>query len=201
MTRAGALQGGVRHGAPGIAATPSSQAPARQPDNAGAMAGNRDKAGAGVLADPPAPVSFTLPTPPSVNRMFRNVPGRGRVKTAHYDDFVHMGVTAIRNQKVQPVAGRVVVIIGVERMSDRADIDNRLKAMLDTIVKARVIEDDSLITAIAVTWLPNANGLSWVHLLPVSRLDLSFHPAQNGASGTWQLAPPTQGAQDGLEPQ
>jgi hypothetical protein len=86
----------------------------------------------------------------------------------------------------------VIAIFGVERMSATADIDNRLKAMIDTIVKAGVIADDHLVTAIAVSWLPKANGLAHVKLMPVQHLDLSFFPSQSGASGGFFVAPSTQ---------
>lgn len=145
------------------------------------VAGRREPAGEGM----PSPAEFTIPTPPSTNHLFRNVKGVGRVKTRHYEDFVRRAVTAVRQQRVEPLAGRVIAIVGVERMSSRADIDNRLKAMLDAIVEAGVIEDDSLVTAIAISWLPSANGLSHVRLEPVRRLDLTFHPSQDGASGGW----------------
>ncbi len=162
----------------------------------------RCNAGSGVLADLPEPATFTMPTPPSANHLFKNVKGVGRVKATHYDDFIRMGVAAIRRQGVKPVPGRVVALLGVERMSDRADIDNRLKAMLDAIVKAEIIEDDHFVTAIAISWLPKANGLSHVSILPVQQLDLTFHPSQNGASGGWFLnAPSTTGEEDdGYQP-
>lgn len=141
--------------------------------------------GSGILADLPEPVSFTMPTPPSANHLFRNVKGVGRVKTAQYDDFIRMGVAAIRRQKVQPILGNVIVVLGVERMSDRADIDNRLKATLDAIVKAKTIEDDRFVTALAISWLPKANGLSHISIYPVQKMDLMFQPSQNGNSGGW----------------
>lgn len=158
-----------------------------------------DKIGAGVLASLPAPVTFTLPTPPSVNEIYKNVPGRGRAKSGVYDDFIRRGVTAIRGQHITPITGYVVAIFGVERMSLSADIDNRLKSMLDTIVKADVIEDDRFVTAIAVSWLPKANGLAHVRLYPVQSLGLMFLPSQNGASGGWFVnAPPSEeGDEDG----
>lgn len=151
-------------------------------------------AGAGnILADLPAPVAFSMPTPPSANHLFKNIKGIGRVRSSVYDDFVRRGVAAIRAQAVPPIPGRVIALFGVERMSDLADIDNRLKAMLDTIVKAEIIADDRFVTSIAISWLPMANGLSWVRLLPVQKLDLTFHPSQDGASGGWfSNAPSTQ---------
>lgn len=145
----------------------------------------------GDLADPPASVAFSMPTPPSVNHVFANVKGKGRVKTSLYDDFVLRGIAAIRMQRVKSIHGYVVAVFGVERMSLTADIDNRLKAMIDTIVKAGVIKDDRLITAIAISWLPKANGLSWVHLHQVHKMDLTFLPSKSGASGGWYLSAPS----------
>lgn len=130
-------------------------------------------------------VAFTMPTPPSANHLFKNVPGKGRVKSHHYDDFLRMAINAIRLQNVQKLTGNVVVVIGVERMSGNADIDNRLKAAMDSIVAAGIIEDDRFVTAIAVSWLPKANGLAHVQIHQVRQIDLSFQPSHNGTSGGW----------------
>lgn len=156
----------------------------------GAAAGNVN-AGAALLADDAALVCFTVPTPPSVNEIYKNVPGRGRVKAEVYDKFIAMCLASIRMQRVRRLNGNVLAIFGVERMSLSADIDNRLKAMLDAIVKAGIIQDDSLVTGIAVSWLPKANGMAHVMLLPVQKLDLSFRPSTNGATGGWYLNAPS----------
>lgn len=141
-------------------------------------------------------VAFTMPTPPSTNGLFKNVKGVGRVKAGVYENFVRMAVAAIRRQDVRHLSGHLIAIFGVERMSDRADIDNRLKAMLDAIVEAKVIEDDRFVTAIAISWLPSANGMSHVRLLPVQRLGVTFHPSQDGASGGWFETAPFQQEED-----
>ena len=143
-----------------------------------------------------AAVSFTIPTPPSVNQLFRNLKGKGRVKTGVYNDWIGFALTAIRLQNVQPVAGRVLVIVGVERMSLSSDIDNRLKACLDAIVKAEIIEDDSLITAIAISWLPKSNGLTHLHLLPAGPVSIDFHPSPDRATGGWFLPSPSTSGED-----
>lgn len=168
-----------------------------------APAGLQPTGGGNNLADLPPPVAFTLPTPPSVNSLFRNLPGRGRVKTAGYDDFVRRGVASIRQQKVVPVVGYVVAVFAVERLKHMAtaDIDNRLKSMLDTIVKAGVIEDDHLITATLATWAPPANGLAHVQLFPIAGpVTFTFHPSPDGASGGIFVAPQLNGEDDGYQP-
>jgi len=128
-------------------------------------------------------VSFYLPAPPSTNGLFRNVRGRGRVRTAEYNDFIAYGLSAISQQKPEPVKGYVVLSIGVERRSKRADIDNHVKALLDVIVKAGVLEDDRFVTAIAVSWLPPAEGLAHVAIYPVQHMNLYFQPSADGATG------------------
>lgn len=152
-----------------------------------------------AVGDEPAAVTLTMPVPPSVNQLFRNLPGKGRVKTKVYDNWRAHAVTMIRAQKLAPVAGRVLVMFGVERMSLAADIDNRIKAMLDAIVDARVIGDDSQVTAFCAAWIPAANGLAHVKIMPVGRLDISFHPSPDGASGGWFMsAPQSSGDDNGL---
>lgn len=151
----------------------------------------------------PAPVAFTMPLPPSTNKLFRNVPGRGRVKTAEYLDFTQIGVVAIRNQRVPAVPGRVVVVYGFERLGRNAfdaDVTNRVKAIEDTIVKAGVIEDDSLVVATALSWLPRANGLAHVQIYPVAEMAVRFHPSPDGACGAWIVQAPQPGEDDGYQP-
>lgn len=131
------------------------------------------------------PVTFTLPVPPSVNQLFRNVPGQGRVKTRVYDDWQGHARTSLRLQNISPIKGQVLVLFGVERQSLAADIDNRIKAMLDVIVKAKIIRDDSNVTAFAAAWLPAANGLAHVQIFPAEGLGIEFHPSPDRATGGW----------------
>lgn len=157
-----------------------------------AMAGPERTAPAKVALRAGA-VQFIMPMPPSTNRLWRNLPGKGRVKTAAYADFVQMGVVAIRNQGVPAIQGRVLMVYGIERIEKNAleaDISNRLKAIEDTIVKAGVIEDDRLVTGIAISWLPRANGLAHVAIMPVEEAVFRFHPSPDGSCGAWIRSEP-----------
>jgi Holliday junction resolvase RusA-like endonuclease len=133
------------------------------------------------------PAHFWLPMPPSTNRLTFNRTGRGRSKTEHYDRFIAESLVAIIGQKVHHVPGRVVALIAVERLHKTADIDNRIKAIFDAIVKSGVIEDDRMITAFAATWTPKAEGLAWVTLLQCKHVEAEFHPTPDGLGGAWIL--------------
>ena len=147
----------------------------------------------------PAAVTFTMPVPPSVNELFRNVPGRGRVKTRVYDNWRAHALTVLRLQRVPRIEGCVLVVFGVERTSSRADIDNRVKGMLDAIVEAGIIGDDSQVTGFCAAWTPAANGLAHVQILPVGSIDFSFHPSPDGASGgVFISAPQPSGDDNGI---
>jgi len=137
-----------------------------------------------------APVEFCVPTPPTTNHLFRNVKGRGRVKTAEYFDYEMLAITAIRQQKTPAVSGRVFALVGVERKSSLSDLDNRLKALFDVVAKAGIIENDKFITAFAVTWMPIVDGLTWLRIMPVAPINLRFEPSPDGASGGFSLVSP-----------
>ncbi|HEY8358653.1 MAG TPA: RusA family crossover junction endodeoxyribonuclease [Ramlibacter sp.] len=129
--------------------------------------------------------------------MFKNVRGKGRVKSEAYDQWRAAAATSLRLQHVPAIPGRVVAVFGVERGSLAADIDNRIKAMLDAIVAAKIIRDDNQVTAFAAAWLPSANGLAHVQIFPADRLGIEFHPSKDRATGGWFPALSTDGEPDG----
>lgn len=138
----------------------------------------------------PAAVTFTLPVPPSTNALFRNLPGKGRVKTRAYADWRAYALTSLRQQRLPLVDGHIIVRMNVEMTGNRADLDNRVKAIFDVIVEARVIADDSLITAFLVAKLPPANGLAHIEIQPSRSLSVNFHPSHDGSRGGWFVPEP-----------
>ena len=82
----------------------------------------------------------TIPTPPSVNGLYRNGKYNPRVKTERYMTWLNAAVPILRVCLPQ-FPGRVLVLIGVSE-KHTGDIDNRQKAVLDALVKAGRIPDD-----------------------------------------------------------
>ncbi len=162
---------------------------------AGNLASSQEERAAGVT---PAAAVLTVPVPPSVNELFRNVPGKGRVKTQVYKDWRAHALTAIRLQKVRPVPGYIFVIINVEMVGDRADLDNRAKAIFDAVVEAKIITDDNIISGFAMGKLPAANGIAHLHIIPiVEPITIDFRPSHDGARGGLFLHAPQPGDDNG----
>ena len=85
---------------------------------------------------------LTLPFPPSVNSMFRNVNGRGRVKSAEYKAWLVEAGVMLKQQKPRPPNGRVRITVDLDDKR-RGDADNRIKPIIDLLVAHGVIPDDS----------------------------------------------------------
>lgn len=87
---------------------------------------------------------FTLPPPPSTNALYANVPGRGRVKTRVYRDWITFAgwemkllLGGVLPMLTAPVRMRIE---GVKRI----DLDN-IKAIPDLCKAMGLIADDRLI--------------------------------------------------------
>ncbi len=96
-----------------------------------------------------------LPMPPSVNGMYRNVPGKGRVKTSAYLTWAKEAAVMVMIQLKpprQPLTGDVKVIVEMQKPKVRSDIDNRAKALLDLFTSSRVWNDDSQVVDLRLRW-------------------------------------------------
>lgn len=158
--------------------------------NLGAVSASGVRQYAGASA--PVCTTLTIPVPPSVNKLFANRAG-GRFKTREYKDWLSEAAWMIREQLPDPVPGRIVVLISAERESLSADIDNRVKAILDLLVKSKVIDDDRFVTGVAVSWAPRGRGRTArarIAIMPAVAHRLEFHPSEDGATGGWFLNAP-----------
>lgn len=134
-----------------------------------------------------SPTTVVVPVPPSVNKMFRNVPGKGRCRTKLYDTWKHEAGWRLRAQKPAHVAGQVLLLIAVERSWDMADIDNRTKALLDLLVTHKVIEDDSKVVGFCIAWAPMREDDARLLIFPAMNCTVQFELAPDGKSGGFYL--------------
>lgn len=96
-------------------------------------------------------IRVSLPYPPAVNNLFRNVPGRGRVRTSKYKAWVSAAAPACYG--AGRVEGRYVVTITADRPDRRArDLGNLEKATADLLVHVGIVEDDHLAERIVLEW-------------------------------------------------
>jgi len=93
-------------------------------------------------------VSFTLPFPPSVNKMYGNTPDGGRYllpKVKRYYDQCYFEIYQQCGNKIPKFFKKVTMMIEFfPRRNGGWDVNNFNKAPEDAIVKAGVIPDDQV---------------------------------------------------------
>jgi crossover junction endodeoxyribonuclease RusA len=93
--------------------------------------------------------------PPSLNNLFANVAGKGRVRADRYRKWANAAGWDLKLNKPQPVKGPVSVTMLFGRPDKRRrDLDGLAKAPADLLVEHGVIEDDSLIQRLTLAWAP-----------------------------------------------
>ena len=105
-----------------------------------------------VIATPSDLVTLTLPLPPSVNHAWQNVPGKGRVRSPEYRRWHKLAFDELCLQKPGKIVGEFCAVINCGKINRRADIDNRIKPLLD-LIKGTVIEDDSKCARVSAGWV------------------------------------------------
>lgn len=110
-------------------------------------------------------ITVTLPLAPSVNGAFRNVEGKGRVRTGPYKTWAQSAGWELKAQRpVRCDANRLLILIALpEKMP--GDVDNRVKPTLDLLVSLGVIRDDSHVFDLRVHRSP---------LVPDGRMRVSY---------------------------
>jgi crossover junction endodeoxyribonuclease RusA len=110
-----------------------------------------------------------LPLPPSGNNLFKNIPGKGRVKTDAYRAWrkeAALIVMASRERVVGPYEMEMVVGRPDKR---RRDLSNTIKAAEDALKEGGAIVDDSLCERLEITWEPE--------IVPGGSLNITVRPA------------------------
>jgi Holliday junction resolvase RusA-like endonuclease len=93
-------------------------------------------------------MKFTLSIPVGINHLYKQ--GKhGWYKDSKAVDWQNEALWKLKKEK-EKVTGESVYITWFFKDKRKHDIDSGLKLMLDTIVKAKIIKDDSLITFLQV---------------------------------------------------
>lgn len=113
-------------------------------------------------------IRLTLPVPPSLNHAFANAPGIGRVKTKAYKAWITGAGWHLKAQgPLVPLIGEVTVEIRIGLRGNRGDVDNRVKGVLDLLVRHHIIEDDRKVRKVSAEWADDI-GACEVTIYPVS---------------------------------
>lgn len=105
-------------------------------------------------------ILLNLPRPPSVNSLYRNVRGKGRVRTERYKTWLRAAGNELIGQSQNHMAGPVEVFMWLGRDINkdgsssrrRIDLDNFAKATLDLLTKHHLIDDDAFVEEIRLRW-------------------------------------------------
>jgi len=91
-------------------------------------------------------VTITLPFPPTLNHMHMNI-AKGRIRSKEYVAFCGMVEHIVKREKIPAMgAKRLSVAITLHWPNKRkGDLDNRAKAVLDSLQRAEVYDDDECI--------------------------------------------------------
>lgn len=100
---------------------------------------------------------YRLPWPPSVNHYWRNVVINGRPRTLLSKEgraYKLAAADAVRQQRrgpSAPLSGRIAISIALFPPDRRSyDLDNRIKAVLDSLTAAGVWQDDRQVKVIHI---------------------------------------------------
>jgi crossover junction endodeoxyribonuclease RusA len=99
-------------------------------------------------------VRVEIPQPPSVNTLYLNVRGKGRVKSDAYKRWLQEAGWAVKLTKPGSVSGPCRLWYTIPRPTDRRkrDIGNLEKPLTDLLVSYGVIDDDSKVQGINIEY-------------------------------------------------
>lgn len=117
-------------------------------------------------------ISVTLPLPPSANALFRNLKGRGRVKTEGYKAWIDDAAWHVKRAwqdcgkpEISEQPMRLDIELGLT--DRRRDATNCVKAIEDLLCACLPVPDDRWNDHIVIRRTPEADGMARVTLAPL----------------------------------
>lgn len=114
-------------------------------------------------------ITMTLPYPVSVNAMYLNVSGKGRVKTPRYKTWLEAAGWSIRAAKPTRLYGQFSLQMTLYTADEkRRDVDNTVKPVLDLLVAHDLIEDDAKCVELHVRKVRSATAYAEITVRPAA---------------------------------
>ena len=105
-------------------------------------------------------VELTLPWPPSVNHYWRSYRGMVVISEAGRKYRTAVAEQVFLQNRGKSTTGKLKVVIEAFRPDNRRrDLDNLLKAVLDSLGHAGMYIDDSLIVDLRIYWADQIGGM------------------------------------------
>lgn len=105
-------------------------------------------------------LELTLPWPPSMNRYWRTFQGRMIISAEGREYRKAVADQVLIQRGAKHFEGKLTVMIEAWRPDKRKrDLDNLLKAVLDSLTHAGVWADDGLIVDLRIYWAENIGGM------------------------------------------
>ncbi len=113
-------------------------------------------------------LTLHLPFPPTTNNLYVNLRGArgGRFISKGYKAWKTKAALVIGRQTLEPIPGAVMLSIVLGRPDRRArDLSNYIKALEDALVQHKLIQDDSMVQSLSVSWgsTPGATVRVWAY--------------------------------------
>ena len=97
--------------------------------------------------------TYPLPRPISLNNIYANAAGRGRVKSSRYATWINAAGWELKSRgPIRKVSGPVALDFQISRPRKTMDMDNCFKAYIDLLVSLGAIDDDRNVVGISAVW-------------------------------------------------
>ena len=115
-------------------------------------------------------IEITLPWPPSDNRYWRVFQGRAIISADGRSYRKAVADQVLIQRGAKHYEGKLKVTIEAWKPDNRRrDLDNLLKAVLDSLTHAGVWADDGLIVDLRIYWAPTIGGMLKVKIEEVAK--------------------------------
>lgn len=104
-------------------------------------------------------LTLSLPLPPSANHLFSNAPGKGRVKTAAYRDWLNQAGWELKAKARGHVTITTPYRLRIKLSAPNMDCDNCVKSVSDALQMMNIVSNDRLMADLHVVRVDGPRGI------------------------------------------